>query len=998
MLNNSKELIIGIDLGTHYSVCAVYRNGNPEIIPNDFGLSLTPSVMLFSDEMTCIAGNQALGYSLRFRDSIISEMKRVIGLKYSEISENVKKYFPFGLEEGENGKVKILIDLSNNFNKKKNKSGKNISLNSQQINGDTQIIKTKLDKKITPISDAQDLKGFYPENIVAQLLKNIKNCAQKYCNQLINKVVLTVPADFSVEQRESTKKAGELAGLKVVQLINEPTAAALAYIYYYKDYFNKEKKILIFDIGAGTCDITILRTLIYKGKIIIKILATVGDQNLGGKDFDNLLIEKYLNFNEFDKEKLKNKKNFILLHRLKIISERAKILLSTQNNVTLHLEKFLTQKFKDLEISREDFENLCENLFERCKNLVIKSLEEANLSSENIDDIILVGGSSRIQKIKSILQEIFKNSQIHDKINPDNIVALGASIVAGKKYNHNLNEFIIEDVVSKSLGIEVSPDKKFRILIPKNSTIPIENVKLLKTSVDYQKKILINIFEGEEETVDKNKKIGKFQIINIPPKKKGEVKINVFFRINENGILEVDAQEIDNEKNNNGIKIINSKLNLNNQLNLIQKIETIEPSITNKLIFYNKKISNAKNEEKFDLYLELINQIHSILNQDYLNNIKYDNNKIDIFILIIQFLFFQYSLLFSYKQLKNDDEITKKIKIHIFAYLNFIFENVADKSLLNVYEFIEDFNSNNYIKDFFTLFISKQFFEKGIKYINKFDTYEIGEEEKYEKKHKKIRKAEFFLNEGFSLLNYENVIKTILNVSEEITNYYENLKNEFQIYQIKSSIKEQITQGLVTISFMIKGDENKFISALEFVDNAYQIYLRNKNVLHQKNDKFFSKFDYLDLLKILNFKRIKNNLLKEFNEINDDEFNSNEKQLINEINDLKIDNILSKTTRKYNEDIYNIDNLFLLCKKENNFFKFIEFILNNYNYKNLNKDEINQCLFDFSNNNIDNLKLVYLHYDFEEEKYIYKIVLKIESYLNNIQNIIKMKKNKKNII
>ena len=257
----------------------------------------------------------------------------------------------------------------------------------------------------------------------------------------------------------------------------------MAYIYYYKEYFNKEKKILVFDIGAGTCDITILRTMIYKGKIIIKILSTVGDQNLGGKDFDNLLIEKYLNFNKFNKEDLKN--NYMLLHRLKIISERAKKLLSNQNSVTLHLEKFITQNFNDLEITRKDFDDLCNNLFEKCKNLVMKSLEEADLTSENIDDIILVGGSSRIPKIKSILQEIFKNSVIQDKINPDNIVALGASILAGKKLNPQLKEFIIEDVVSKSLGIEVFPNKKFKVLIPKNSTIPFENVKLFKKNINY---------------------------------------------------------------------------------------------------------------------------------------------------------------------------------------------------------------------------------------------------------------------------------------------------------------------------------------------------------------------------------------------------------------------------------------------------------------------------------------------------------------------------------
>ena len=230
--SKSQELILGIDLGTDFSVYGVYRNGKPEIIPNDYGLSLTPSVVLFADEMTCVAGSKARGYSLRFRDSIISEMKRVIGLKYDEVSERVKKYFPLGLENDEYGKTKILVDFSNHF-KNKFSSDKQLSFTNENLKEDINAIKESLKKGNSKMEEEKQLKGFYPEYICAQLLKNMKECAEKYCNQLINKAIITVPADFSNEQRECTKKAGELAGLEVIQLINDPTAVALAYIYHY---------------------------------------------------------------------------------------------------------------------------------------------------------------------------------------------------------------------------------------------------------------------------------------------------------------------------------------------------------------------------------------------------------------------------------------------------------------------------------------------------------------------------------------------------------------------------------------------------------------------------------------------------------------------------------------------------------------------------------------------------------------------------------------------
>ena len=320
------------------------------------------------------------------------------------------------------------------------------------------------------------------------------------------------------------------------------------------------------------------------------------------------------------------------------------------------------------------------------------------------------------------------------------------------------------------MGIEVYPKNTFKVLIPKNSTIPFEETNQFKTSTDNQKTILIRVYEGEEKTVDKNRKLGEFKLMNLPPKPKGQVKINVFFKINENGILEIKANEYEKENNYNEIRIINHKEisnkmqinqqvicfdpkeNLyNDQINLIQKLITNDPIITENLILFNKKITTAKKEEKFDLYLELINKIHSIFNQDYLNDLKKETIKFDNFILQIEYLFFQYSLMFSYKELNNDDKIIKDVKIHIFKYLKFIIDNV-DISLLNIWEFIDDFTTNKYINDFSIFFVSIQYFESSIKLINEYDSLKKEEVDELQYKHQLIRKAEFFLTEGGSRL------------------------------------------------------------------------------------------------------------------------------------------------------------------------------------------------------------------------------------------------------
>ena len=993
---NSKELILGIDLGTEFTVFGVYRNGKPEIIPNDYGLSLTPSIVIFEDEMTCYVGSQARNFSFRFRNSIISEMKRVIGLKYNEIKDSDLKYFPNGLEKDKNDKVKILVNFTKNF---ESKSSSEQTLKTF-VRIKTDIIKEQAKHMNEAISgenpspkESGKKVGFYPEYICAQILKKVKKDAENFCDRKIEKAIITVPADFSDEQRKCTKRAGALADLEVIQLINEPTAAALPYIYYYKEYFNEEKKLVIFDMKGGNCDITILKSSFFRGQIIIKILSTKGDKNFGGKDFNKLLIDYYLNKNNFNKDELQKKENFMLNHRLKVISERTKKLLTSQEKVTIHLEKNLNQVFNDVEVTKDEFENICKDLFEKCENLIKKGMKEADLKPEEIDDVILVGESVRIPKIKLILKKYFENSKIHDEIDPDTIVALGASILGEKKINELNREFRIEDVVSKSLGIELFPNKKFKVLIPKNSPIPYEKKYTLKTSNDNQKKILINIFEGEEKTVDKNKKLGKLKLMNIPHKPKGEVKIYVFFKINENGILEVNAREKEKEDNCNEIKIINMKENLN----MIQ-IEN-DSLISDNLKSFNKQILTAKKEEKFDLYLEFINKIHLIFDDNYLKNLEKtkDEKKLDFFIIQIQFLFNQYCLMLTYKELSNDDKIIKDIKIHIFKYLSFILDHI-DISKFNVVEFVEDFSTNQNINNFSILFISKHYFEMSLKTLD--ESYKIVKEEKEDlkKKHELVRKADFFLNEGNTRLNYKNVIESVFNVSEEITNYYNDLKNKINVYKIKCSVKERLALGVKFLNYMLTTHINvteNFKGGLQFVDEAYKNYLENEKILHQNNDQYYKKEDYRDLLQIFNVKRIGIIVLKDLKLINEEEFSNREKDLKIKINSLNI----SEEEKKENEGLFEIDKKFLESKEEQSFNTFIKFVLITYNFNGFSQEEIiqfnNDYFFKDKIDLIDNLKNIYNTYNYPPEDEKYKIVLKIEGYLNNIKSFLKRQKSQK---
>ena len=570
---------LGLDLGTTYSCIGVYRNGGVEIIPNKMGEKTTPSIVTIVDDKTILAGEETLEYLVKDYDSSIYAIKRFIGRKIADkdVKDEInKEHFPFNIVGDKEGKSPLVLVNKNN----------------------------------------KDIK-YTLEEISSFVIRKMVDSAEAFLGKKVNSLVITVPANFNDAQRNCTKQAAILAGVKVLRIINEPTAAALAYGLGEKSEKNeneKEKKILVFDLGGGTFDVTILK-INKGGEQNFEIMSTKGDKFLGGEDFDNKLVEYFLD--NFSKE-IKEKKEIIktdkkAIKKLKIACEKIKRVLSDSQDTTLSLHNFYKNNDIMKTISRTEFENLCKDLFDRLKIPLDEALEDARLTKNEIDEIVLVGGSSRIPKIKLFLQEYFTNPLnesltktpskifINDTINPDEAVAYGATLMAAKiliKNDNNLAGFSLMDITPSSLGINVknnSPDSEIQkegdlmsIIIKRITKIPFTETKTYQTSQDNQSNVYIDIYEGERKYTKYNHKLGNVELKEIPKKKKGEVKIVVKFFINVNGILEVTATEKSKGKS---IKtnIKNDTVSLSDE-----DIERIKEK--NKNLYKNSKNNNKTNK------------------------------------------------------------------------------------------------------------------------------------------------------------------------------------------------------------------------------------------------------------------------------------------------------------------------------------------------------------------------------------------------------------------
>ncbi|MBD2391594.1 molecular chaperone DnaK [Aphanizomenon flos-aquae NRERC-008] len=484
------EKVIGIDLGTTNSCLAVLEAGQPKVIANSEGGRTTPSIVAFGKVNDRLIGQLAKRQTVTNAENTVYSIKRFIGRRWED-TELERSRVPYNCTKGRDDTVDV------------------------QIRG----------------------QNYTPQEISAMVLKKLKQDAENYLGAKVTKVVITVPAYFTDAQRQATKDAGTIAGLEVLRIINEPTAAALAFGL---DKQDQEQLILVFDLGGGTFDVSILQL----GDGVFEVKATSGNNHLGGDDFDNAIvswmIEQFL-----AEEKIDITKDKIALQRLREAAEKAKVELSSMMATSINLP-FITAdstgpKHLEMELSRSQFENLAENLIAGTIAPMVQALKDAELKPQNIDRIILVGGSTRIPAIQNAIIKFFNGKAPDHSINPDEAVALGAAIQAGV-LGGEIDTLLLLDVTPLSLGIETLGEV-FTKIIDRNTTIPTSKSQIFSTAVDGQTSVEVHVLQGERAMAKDNKSLGKFLLNGIPPAPRGIPQIEVAFDIDVNGILRVAAQD-----------------------------------------------------------------------------------------------------------------------------------------------------------------------------------------------------------------------------------------------------------------------------------------------------------------------------------------------------------------------------------------------------------------------------------------------------------------------
>ncbi|KAA1262371.1 Chaperone protein DnaK [Rubripirellula obstinata] len=491
------EKIIGIDLGTTNSVVAVMEGSEPKVIPNPEGNRLTPSVVAFTDKNETIVGEPARRQAVTNPKRTVYSAKRFMGRRHSEV-ESEEKMVPYGVVGDADEYVKIGV-------------------------GD---------------------ETYTPQEISAKVLRKLKESAESYLGHKVNKAVITVPAYFNDAQRQATKDAGQIAGLEVARIINEPTAAALAYGLDK----SKDEKIAVFDLGGGTFDVSILEVADAgdddQESRVFQVISTSGDGHLGGDDFDEALIHYVAD--EFKKESGIDLRNDpMALQRLQEACEKAKKELSTLPETDINLP-FITMdasgpKHLTMKVSRSKFEELIDALVERCRGPVMQAMKDAGMSANEIDEIVLVGGSTRVPKVRELVKTIF-GKEPHQGVNPDEVVAVGAAI-QGSVLAGDRTDVLLLDVSPLTLGIETEGGV-MTALVERNTTIPVEKKNVFSTAADGQTAVTVRVFQGERKMAASNRLLGEFNLEGIPSQPRGVPQIEVKFDIDQNGILAVSAKEL----------------------------------------------------------------------------------------------------------------------------------------------------------------------------------------------------------------------------------------------------------------------------------------------------------------------------------------------------------------------------------------------------------------------------------------------------------------------
>ena len=481
--------IIGIDLGTTNSVVAIMEGGEPVVITNEEGGRTTPSVVAFTKDGNRLVGQVAKRQAVTNPENTLYSIKRFVGRRYDEVSEEISQV-PYKVEKASNGDVRINVDG----------------------------------------------KQYSPPEIASMVLQKLKKAAEDYLGQSVNEAVITVPAYFNDAQRQATKDAGKIAGLDVKRIVNEPTAAALAYGLDKKS----DETIAVFDFGGGTFDISVLEV----GEGVVEVKSTNGDTHLGGDDIDDKLIDWIIE--EFKKDQgIDLTQDKMALQRLKEAAEKAKIELSTAMETEINLP-FITAdqsgpKHLVMKLTRSKFEALAKPVLDRLMPPVEKALKDADLEPKDIDELVLVGGSTRIPKVQEMVKEFF-GKEPNKSVNPDEVVGLGAAVQAGV-LSGDKTDILLLDVTPLTLGIETLGGV-FTEMIPRNTTIPTRKSEIFSTASDNQTSVEVHVLQGERPMAGDNKTLGKFHLVGIPPAPRGVPQVEVTFDIDANGIVNVSAKDV----------------------------------------------------------------------------------------------------------------------------------------------------------------------------------------------------------------------------------------------------------------------------------------------------------------------------------------------------------------------------------------------------------------------------------------------------------------------